>query len=182
MRMIYRALLANLSILSRNAHRLRYASLASLRLFHQAYFVQWNRKSGELTTSSTVHKQQNIEEQADKLLAQASEIGLSVLNKASLFWKERKERVQKAYEERAVVGPSPSIMVARLPSPIRPTPRSNVVSAPLESIAQSEQHNNLGGAKFKLGQYAEAESAYSKAISRFPSSHLLLLPLITIGH
>ena len=41
----------------------------------------------------------NIQDQADKLLAQASEIGLSVLSKASLFWKEGRkvvaENVQK---------------------------------------------------------------------------------------
>ncbi|EAU92449.2 UBA domain-containing protein 7 [Coprinopsis cinerea okayama7 len=36
---------------------------------------------------------------AEKLIAQASEIGLSVLSKASLFWKEGKEKVQKAYVE-----------------------------------------------------------------------------------
>lgn len=36
---------------------------------------------------------------AEKFIAQASEIGLSVLSKASLFWKEGKEKVQKAYEE-----------------------------------------------------------------------------------
>ncbi|TFK24265.1 hypothetical protein FA15DRAFT_669704 [Coprinopsis marcescibilis] len=41
----------------------------------------------------------NIQDQADKLLAQASEIGLSVLSKASLFWKEGKEKVQKVYVE-----------------------------------------------------------------------------------
>lgn len=43
----------------------------------------------------------NIQEHADKILAQASEIGFSVLSKASLFWKEGKEKVQKVYEERA---------------------------------------------------------------------------------
>ncbi|KAH6911145.1 hypothetical protein BKA70DRAFT_1269594 [Coprinopsis sp. MPI-PUGE-AT-0042] len=34
----------------------------------------------------------------EKLIAQASEIGLSVLSKASLFWKEGKEKVQKEAE------------------------------------------------------------------------------------
>ncbi|KAI8982783.1 hypothetical protein BD414DRAFT_491121 [Trametes punicea] len=45
--------------------------------------------------------QRNLQEQADKLLAQASEIGLSMFNRANAFWKEGKERVQRAYEERA---------------------------------------------------------------------------------
>ncbi|KAF8908069.1 hypothetical protein CPB84DRAFT_1822172 [Gymnopilus junonius] len=43
-----------------------------------------------------------IQDQADKLLAQASEIGLSMFSKASAFWKEGKEKVVKAYEERNV--------------------------------------------------------------------------------
>ncbi|KAF6748386.1 UBA domain-containing protein 7 [Ephemerocybe angulata] len=46
----------------------------------------------------------NIQDQADKIIAQASEIGLSVLSKASLFWKEGKEKALKVYEERAGVG------------------------------------------------------------------------------
>ncbi|KIM76584.1 hypothetical protein PILCRDRAFT_12638 [Piloderma croceum F 1598] len=44
--------------------------------------------------------QLQIQEQADKLLAQASEIGLSVLSRANAFWKEGKERARGIYEER----------------------------------------------------------------------------------
>ena len=43
----------------------------------------------------------DMQDHADRLISQASEIGLSVLTKASAFWKEGKERVAKAYEERA---------------------------------------------------------------------------------
>ena len=43
----------------------------------------------------------DIQEQADKLLSQASEIGLSVLSRASAFWKEGKEKVVKVMEERS---------------------------------------------------------------------------------
>ncbi|KAI0650851.1 hypothetical protein C8Q79DRAFT_409656 [Trametes meyenii] len=54
--------------------------------------------------------QKNLQEQADKILAQASEIGLNMFNRANAFWKEGKERVQRAYEERAAAsgtaGPS----------------------------------------------------------------------------
>ncbi|KAJ3735911.1 hypothetical protein DFJ43DRAFT_1054958 [Lentinula guzmanii] len=38
--------------------------------------------------------------QADKILAQASEIGFSLFNRANAAWKEGKERVQKVYEEK----------------------------------------------------------------------------------
>ncbi|TFY51314.1 hypothetical protein EVJ58_g10632, partial [Rhodofomes roseus] len=51
--------------------------------------------------SPTSDGQKNLQEQADKLLAQASEIGLSVFNRANAFWKEGKEKAMKAYEERA---------------------------------------------------------------------------------
>ena len=44
----------------------------------------------------------DIQDQADKLLSQASEIGLSVLSRASAFWKEGKEKVVKVMEERSV--------------------------------------------------------------------------------
>ncbi|KAF9524635.1 hypothetical protein CPB83DRAFT_877582 [Crepidotus variabilis] len=43
----------------------------------------------------------DVQEQADRLLSQATEIGQSVWTKASAFWKEGKEKVAKAYEERA---------------------------------------------------------------------------------
>ena len=43
----------------------------------------------------------DIHDQADKLLLQASEIGLSVLSRASAFWKEGKEKVVKVMEERS---------------------------------------------------------------------------------
>ena len=51
----------------------------------------------------------NLQEQADKLLAQASEIGLSMFNRANTLWKQGREKVQQAYEERAVAsGSAPS--------------------------------------------------------------------------
>ena len=240
-----------------------------------------DRPSSALSTQQD--RERNIQEQADKLLAQASEIGLSVFNKASLFWKEGKGRVQKAYEERtaAVSGgqpggrdgrpkwmqdaalrdannghdegwrgldqdggggfsddvlPSrPSITAANLkrepvidaqyqpqapratmedlfstdepaayvspfrrgkpvsqptsqpqlpsrvrapaPSSIRPTPRTNLVPAPSSAITRAAQHKTAGSAKFKLGQYADAESAYTAGITCLPPGHLLLVPL-----
>ncbi|KAG6830423.1 hypothetical protein H0H87_008171 [Tephrocybe sp. NHM501043] len=227
-------------------------------------------------------RERDIREQADKLLAQASEIGLSVFSKASSFWKEGKERVQKAYVERAapVVGsstsngrpkwmtdhahegesedpwkdglrepgggfsdgveqkpeksrpqqqrqekvpepkptlsdlfsndaepaayvspfrrrtpaaapaaapaaspsastaratPPPPRAAIRAPSPIHQRP--NLVSAPSAALAIANRHKEAGSAKFKLGQYAEAEAAYSSGIGALPFGHLLLVPL-----
>lgn len=42
---------------------------------------------------------QNFQEQADKILSQASSIGLNVFNKANALWKEGREKVVKVYEE-----------------------------------------------------------------------------------
>ncbi|OBZ70135.1 UBA domain-containing protein 7 [Grifola frondosa] len=64
----------------------------------QRRFREQPAKEVAQATSDT---QRQLQEHADKLLAQASEIGLTVFNRANAFWKEGKERVQKAYEERA---------------------------------------------------------------------------------
>jgi len=63
---------------------------------------------------SSSQRQEAYQQQADKLIAQASEIGLTVLNRASAFWKGGKEKVQKVYEEHAVTktandGPRPAL-------------------------------------------------------------------------
>ena len=59
-----------------------------------------SRPSRDTPSPGVGDAQRNIQDQADKLLAQASEIGLNMFNRANAFWKEGKERVQKAYEER----------------------------------------------------------------------------------
>lgn len=43
----------------------------------------------------------NYQQQADKLIAQASVIGSQIFQRANAFWKEGKSRVAKAYEDRA---------------------------------------------------------------------------------
>ncbi|THH10304.1 hypothetical protein EW146_g8412 [Bondarzewia mesenterica] len=217
----------------------------------------------------------NYQQQADKLLAQASEIGLSVFNRANAFWNQGKEKVQKVYEERAAAarasssgrsttqgrprwmqeildkeeaeqggeagereaGPSftdgevlparpsrqrppverepqpqvdttdlfsvdaPKAYVSpfrrgassrdagaasspssskptppRVPSPISMVQRKTVFASP-SAIAASTKYKASGMEMFKLGRYAEAETAYSSAISQLPSSHLFLVPL-----
>jgi tetratricopeptide (TPR) repeat protein len=228
-------------------------------------------------TPSPSGSQQERNTQADKILAQASEIGLSVFNRANAFWNQSKEIVQKAYEERAKTinnpGPSqpsrprwmqeetqvhradsaamsntrnsgysddimkekqirstgakgepqierhipskapnlfadepiayvspfrrgrqptaekPNISTSRsssptsismppprVPSPVKLTQRQTIPASHAE-IASSAKHKSIGTEKFQLGQYAEAEAAYTAAIAVLPESHLLLVPL-----
>jgi tetratricopeptide (TPR) repeat protein len=61
-------------------------------------------------------------------------------------------------------------------SPIPLTQRKTVPASPAE-IASSAKHKSVGAGKFKLGQYGEAEAAYTVAISLLPEAHLLLVPL-----
>ncbi|KAH9045242.1 hypothetical protein EDB85DRAFT_1905570 [Lactarius pseudohatsudake] len=202
----------------------------------------------------------NYQQQADKLITQASEIGSRVFQRANAFWKEGKSRVAKAYEDRAPSSragsygeapendqaispgepsrngfrdegadsipapPNPSAptrarpqvkpshpdqtkkvdlfsedtptayvspfrrgagsrtapvqaVSTRAPSPVRLTQR-NVISASPSAISASAEHKASGTEMFKLGRFAEAEAAYTSAISRLPDSHLLLVPLL----
>ncbi|KAI0307008.1 hypothetical protein B0F90DRAFT_1807722 [Multifurca ochricompacta] len=207
----------------------------------------------------------NYQQQTDKIIAQASEIGSQLFQRANAFWKEGKSRMQKAYEERAgnsgyseghsgrpkwmpedlghnqevppeehsqtsfrdgetdapstlakpsaqikshvqsktvnlfgdtpiayvspfrrsagsraVPPPSPAhaqTVPRRVPSPVHLTERQ-VVSAPPSAISASAKHKASGTEMFKLGRFAEAETAYTSAISQLPDSHLLLVPLL----
>ncbi|KAH9965766.1 hypothetical protein BC827DRAFT_1179701 [Russula dissimulans] len=219
----------------------------------------------------------NYQQQADKIITQASEIGTQLFQRANAFWKEGKSRVQKVYEERAPSSrvrpaeyndsqdgrprwmqedldqpaqskersrasfrdeetdipstqPEPSTRAnlrpqakpplpsqtktadlfgedmsavyvspfrrgsgsraaappassppltepARIPSPVRLTERQ-VVSASPSAISASAQYKASGTEVFKLGRFAEAEVAYTSAISQLPDSHLLLVPLL----
>jgi tetratricopeptide (TPR) repeat protein len=242
--------------------------------------------------------QKNIQDQANELLAQASTIGLSMFNRANALWKEGREKVQKAYEERAAVQvsssssslgskqrperkdtrpkwmqdgsagdtdewrgepsslggfrddlddtvlpphpseqqdnrrphdanpttqspardaassrpiaddllgvDSPKVYVSPFrrktpsrsqapppplenrptqsrasPAPARTQPlvQRKCVSASATEISTSAKHKATGTEMFKLGRYAEAETAYSYAIAALPDSHLLLVPL-----
>ncbi|KAL5508336.1 SWA2 [Sanghuangporus vaninii] len=224
---------------------------------------------------------EDIQERADKLLAQASEIGLTVFSRANALWKDGKEKMQKVYEERqtknrqanggkprwmaeipadgegrihggkapassdsfrddddvrenlsrppmrqrhsqqdrAVVdnAPKPPVLkignlfdeepavyaspARRRPVPSRttsqnppstalnrtPPPRERqstpplrvrqAVSASPSAISTSNAHKAKGTEFYKLGQYANAEQAYSTAIELLPANHLLLVPL-----
>ncbi|TFK94867.1 hypothetical protein K466DRAFT_535010 [Polyporus arcularius HHB13444] len=76
------------------------------------------------------------------------------------------------------VAPSPAPKPAppRVPSPV-PLTQRQAVSAPQSAIAASAQKKAAGTEKFKLGQYGEAETLYSAAITALPDKHLLLVPL-----
>ncbi|KAG1818543.1 uncharacterized protein BJ212DRAFT_1446402 [Suillus subaureus] len=227
-------------------------------------------------TEPEAHQSPDLNVQAEKIIAQASEIGISVFNRANAFWKESKEKAQRIYEERAnaaragagtqrgggrprwisdevpdragveqhdrrmtggfkdddenppPTGPSrrqdgptrqpPSQPVeapsqsqpkevdlfsseapvyqspfrrgrptpqpqppaapsrlARVPSP--PKPQRVLVPASPSALSTSASHKATGTSAYKLGQYAEAESAYSLAIAALPASHILLVPL-----
>ncbi|KAI1795036.1 hypothetical protein LXA43DRAFT_1110417 [Ganoderma leucocontextum] len=61
-----------------------------------------DRPQPDGTPPPRAETQRNLQEQADKLISQASEIGLNMFSRANAFWKGGKERVQRAYEERVV--------------------------------------------------------------------------------
>ncbi|KAH9049618.1 hypothetical protein EDB84DRAFT_1585427 [Lactarius hengduanensis] len=63
---------------------------------------------------------------------------------------------------------------ARAPSPVQ----RKVISASPSAISASAEHKASGTEMFKLGRFAEAETAYTSAISRLPDLHLLLVPLL----
>lgn len=241
----------------------------------------YNRTISNRDTPSPFSSQQDrnvqLQDQADKLLAQASEIGLSVFNRANAFWNQGKEKAQKLYEERAAAAASKGgppndgrprwmqdtnvevnlgehergtnrkggggfvdsdnddaeVLPSKLPvrsgplgqkvvdfqstaltntrdlfsdvpstyvSPFRhgrPKPRNasssststpqtpspiqivqrQAVPASSSAITTSAKYKEYGTAKYKLGQFGEAEAAYSSAIAALPNSHLLLVPL-----
>ncbi|KAI0303919.1 hypothetical protein BC826DRAFT_1089214 [Russula brevipes] len=182
----------------------------------------------------------NYQQQADKIITHASEIGSQLFQRANAFWRDGKSRVQKAYEERrrarvqqeqgimegrtasrneeADIPSMPSEPPARIksrpqakPSPPDQTkatdlfgedmptayvspfrrgggshaaPPSSVpaqtvpLRAPSPIRLSERQHKASGTEMFKLGRFAEAEVAYTSAISQLPDSHLLLVPLL----
>ncbi|KAG8785343.1 hypothetical protein FRC15_001562 [Serendipita sp. 397] len=118
------------------------------------------RRESEPRSSAASGSTPSGQFQADKLLAQASEVGFSVFTKATAFWNQGKEAVQKAYEEslRSTNG---------TPTPADGRPKWMASEVP-------DEHQ-----LFKLGQYGDAESAYTRAITALPSSHILLVSLYT---
>ncbi|KAI0030695.1 hypothetical protein K488DRAFT_79485 [Vararia minispora EC-137] len=228
------------------------------------------RRPPALRTSSSQREHSGAEsyqQQADKLMAQASEIGLNVFNRANALWKQGKEQAKKMYEEQVTAAASRSSSSATRgngqprwmqnalakdeerdvqqladddrparPAPKKPAPRPRpeaesppqpaapptgdlfgdeplktyryrrpdrerpasaaptapapkapspvaltqrqTISASTSAIASSNAHKATGTEMFKLGRYADAETAYSTALSQLPDGHLLLVPLL----
>lgn len=68
--------------------------------------------------------------------------------------------------------------VSPAPAPVRaPLVQRKCVSASPSELSTCAKHKSTGTEMFKLGRYAEAETAYSYAIASLPESHLLLIPL-----
>lgn len=228
--------------------------------------------------STPTESSRELQDRADKLLAQASEIGLNVFNRANALFKDSREKVQKAYEERTAkqrpadgrprwmveaqstaqpVGtsesasgsfrdhdeiehvteapqrqskparidasqPRPAASSAPVSKPInlfdeepaiyvsparrRPAPQRvessglsvtgsaapvapkrqatpakktrKTVSTSPAAINSSNTYKVKGTEMYKLGQFAEAEKAYSSALSSLPSDHLLVIPIL----
>ncbi|KAG8798787.1 hypothetical protein FRC16_006541 [Serendipita sp. 398] len=174
------------------------------------------RRESEPRSSAASGSTPSGQFQADKLLAQASEVGFSVFTKATAFWNQGKEAVQKAYEESlrstngtptpadgrpkwmasevpdehpSTLSPNPTASTsnwkATAPSP-RPRPAAPPSRPPIvipetspSAIASCVAFRTKGTELFKLGQYGDAESAYTRAITALPSSHILLVSLYT---
>lgn len=68
------------------------------------------RPDDDPSSAAATETAQQLREQADKVLLQASEIGLNVFKTANAFWSSGKAQLQKAYEERkaAAGGASPA--------------------------------------------------------------------------
>lgn len=71
----------------------------------------------------------------------------------------------------------PSRPPSRQPSPVAPLKQRNLVSAPAQMLNAAAGYRTKGNDAFKLGQFGEAEVAYSAAIDILPDGHLRLVPL-----
>ena len=67
---------------------------------------------------------------------------------------------------------------ARQPSPAAPLKQRKLVPAPAHILDAATGYRAKGNAAFKLGQFGEAEAAYSTAIDILPDNHLQLVPLL----
>ncbi|WRT63308.1 uncharacterized protein IL334_000213 [Kwoniella shivajii] len=63
------------------------------------------------------------------------------------------------------------------PAPVKPLPSRQLVPATNQQLQTSASHKAKGNEYFRLGQFAEAESSYTSAISSLPEGNLHLIPL-----
>lgn len=76
----------------------------------------------------------------------------------------------------AASSPQPSAPVPT-PPPVPSKPPRSYVTCPQAVLQTSSSHRTAGTAAYKLGQYANAEAEFSKAIDLLPSGHMQLVPL-----
>ena len=88
----------------------------------------------------------------------------------------RRRPGQPSTSARASPNPTPAHTVAAAPLPRRVIQVDSVSSSTLSSSAASR---TKGTEKFKLGQFADAEAAYTSAITCLPPNHALLIVLYT---
>lgn len=118
--------------------------------------------------------------QAESARAQPAEQHTSVRERADLLLGGDESRSYKPANrhlkpqvDRPASRPSP----ARTPSPAVPLITRTLVNASSTQLDRSAQSRAKGNEHFKLGRFAEAESAYTTAITALPSGHLHLVPL-----
>ncbi|WVR03169.1 hypothetical protein IAU60_000160 [Kwoniella sp. DSM 27419] len=66
---------------------------------------------------------------------------------------------------------------ARAATPVVALRKRQLVPADSQQLQAAAKHKLMGNEHFKLGRFAEADSAYSTAISSLPEGHLFLVPL-----
>ncbi|KAL7416023.1 hypothetical protein BDY24DRAFT_252764 [Mrakia frigida] len=74
---------------------------------------------------------------------------------------------------------SSSISRSSTPAPpAAPLRKRDIVSSSPSALEAATSHRTKGNEHFKLGQFGDAEAAYTSAIDSLPSGHLRLLPLL----
>ena len=86
----------------------------------------------------------------------------------------RRRPGQPSTSARASASPTPAPAVAAPPRRV-----IQVDSVPSSALSSSTASRTKGTEKFKLGQFAEAEAAYTSAITCLPPNHALLIALYT---
>ncbi|KAG8902201.1 hypothetical protein FRB99_004762, partial [Tulasnella sp. 403] len=64
-----------------------------------------------------------------------------------------------------------------LPPPPPPPPLRTYVTCAPSTLSQSSTHRSAGTAAYKLGQFANAETEFTRAIDVLPEKHMALIPL-----
>ncbi|ORY23561.1 hypothetical protein BCR39DRAFT_348685 [Naematelia encephala] len=96
----------------------------------------------------------------------------SVKERADLLFATEPETYKSPVRHRSKVAPA-----QRPITPVAPLPVRTLVEASAPQVAAYTAAKAKGNEHFKLGRFAEAEAAYTTAVSALPEGHLLLIPL-----